>query len=124
MTIRSAASFVTAVVFGVASLVWTSQPGGAQTTAADPLRIEWESRDTGGGQAVISGYVYNEHLMRVQRVQLLVESASGSSRARVVYLATSIPSRGREYFEVRVPAAEAPYRVTVGLFDWSGCGNG
>ena len=122
MTMRSAASLLTAVVLGAASLAWTPHPGGAQT--ADPLRLEWQSRDVGGGQALISGYVYNEQLMRVERIRLRVDSSSGSSGTRIVFLTGTIPFRGREYFEVRVPAAEAPYRVTVALFDYSGCGNG
>ena len=122
MTMRSAASLLTAMVLGMASPAWTPQPGSAQT--ADPLRIEWESRDVGGGQAVISGYVHNEQLMRVQRIQLRVEPSSGPRGARIVYLTGSLPSRGREYFEVRVPVADGPYRVTVAMFDYTLCGNG
>ena len=123
MTTRSAASLVTAVMLGVMSLVWTPHPGGAQT-AADPLRIEWQSRDAGGGQTVISGYVYNQHHLRVEHIRLRLEPSSGSSGARIVYLTGTIPSRGRDYFEVRVPGGEAPYQVTVASFDWFGCGSG
>ena len=123
MTMRSAASLVTAVGLAVLSLVWTPHSGGAQTSA-DPLRIEWQSRDAGGGQAVISGYVYNQHQMRIEHIRLSVEPSSGPSGARIVYVTGSIPYRGREYFEVRVPGAEAPYRVTVAFFDWLGCGAG
>jgi hypothetical protein len=122
MTMRSAAWLLTAMMLGVTSPAWAPQAGSAQTAA--PVRVEWQSRDVGGGHAVISGYVYNEQLMRVQRIQLRVEPSSGTGGARIVYVAGGIPSRGREYFEVRVPAADAPYRVTVGLFDYSLCGSG
>jgi hypothetical protein len=121
MTIRSAVSRFTAAVLVAASLASTPPLVGAQT--GDPLRIEWESQDT-GGQTVISGYVYNQHRMRIQRVGLRVEPSSGPSGGRTVYLTGTIPSEGRQYFEVRMPAAGAPYQVTVGRFDWFGCGDG
>jgi hypothetical protein len=121
MTIRSAVSRFTAAGLVTASLAWTPPLVGAQT--GDPLRIEWQSQDS-GGQIVVSGYVYNQHQMRVQHVGLRVEPSSGSSGGRTVYLTGTIPSEGRQYFEVRMPAAGAPYQVTVGRFDWFGCGDG
>lgn len=125
MTTRSAVSRVTVVALAVGLLAglpaWAPPLAGAQMN--DPLRVEWQSRDS-GGQTLISGYVYNHHLMRVQRVRLRVEPSSGPDGARTVYLTGTIPSQGREYFEVRVPAGGAPYQVTVGLFDWFGCGDG
>ena len=119
---RSTASLVLAALVGATSLLWAPTSGGAQS--GDQLRIDWQSQDRGSGQALISGYVYNPHQMRVQRVQLKVQPSSGSGRARIVYLTGTIPSQGREYFEVRVPATEAPYTVSVAMFEWSGCGNG
>jgi len=122
MTRRSSASLVTTVLLLAALFAWGPRPGNAQI--GDTLKVEWDSHDTGTGQALVSGYVYNPHQMRVQRVQLLVASSSAPGRARTVYLTGTIPSQGREYFEVKMAAAEAPFTVTVAMFDWSGCGNG
>jgi len=129
MTRRSAVSLVMAMLMGAMSVVWLPSSGGAQSAGAaqpaDPLRVEWESRDIGNGQTLISGYVYNQRELRVERVQLRVEPASGgSSWSRVVYVNGAIPGQGRQFFEAKMPAANAPYRITVGMFDFSMCGNG
>ena len=129
MTRRSAASLAMVLVMGAVSIAGFPSAGGAQSPAAtqsgDPLRVEWQSKDLGNGQTLISGYVYNQRELRVERVQLRVEPASGGSgSSRVVFVNGGIPGQGRQFFEAKMPAANAPYRVTVGMFDFSMCGNG
>jgi len=122
MRLRSAASLTAAIALMATCLGGTPRSGSAQT--GEPVRVEWQSQDTGTGQALISGYVYNQNLMKIQRVQLRVQPASGPGGARTVYLTGTIPSHGREYFEVKMPAGQAPFQVTVTIYDWSQCGNG
>jgi hypothetical protein len=117
------------LMIGAMSIAWFPAPGVAQSSGVaqtgDPLRVEWQSRDLGNGHTLISGYVYNQRELRVERVQLRVEPASGGSGgSRVVYVNGAIPGQGRQFFEAKMPAANAPYRVIVGMFDFSMCGNG
>ena len=125
MTRRPVVFLVTAVVLGAAGLAWAQDLGGAQTSG--PFLLEWESRQTGGGRAVVSGYVYNRHQMRAQHIRLRVDTLDAASRpssTRIVDVTGTIASRGRGYFEVRMPSGDGPYRVTVDSFDWYGCGDG
>ena len=125
MRMQPAVSLVTAVVLCAAGTGWAQNLGGAQ--ASGPLRVEWETRQIGGGRAVVSGYVYNRHLLRAEHIRLRVETLDASSRAsstRTVYVTGTVPPGDRGYFEVRVPTGEATYRVTVESFDWFSCGEG
>ena len=104
----------------------SAQTGGGGSSSG-PLRVEGESQQVSGDRAVISGYVYNRHEMRVENVRVRIEAADPASRpnnTRVVSLLGTVSSRGRGYFEASMPAAGAPYRITVDSFQWSGCGDG
>jgi hypothetical protein len=125
MTRRSVAFLATAVVLCAAEIAWAQDLGSAQTSG--PFLLEWESRQTGGGQAVVSGYVHNRHQMRAQRIRVRVDTLDAASRpssTRIVDVMGTIPSQDRGYFEVRVPSGDAPHRVTVDSVDWYGCGDG
>ena len=118
------------VVLGVVALV-TAGFGGtrALAVAAAPvteLRVEWETVAR-GDRAIVRGYVYNEHRMRVERVRLRIEQLDASARpvaTRVAWVVGTIAYRNHGYFEIAVPAAGAAYRVSVQSFDRAGCGDG
>jgi hypothetical protein len=117
------------VVVGVALLV-TGGFGGPRALAVSApvteLRVEWETVAR-GERAVVRGYVYNEHQMRVENVRLRIEQLDASAHSvstRVAWVTGTIPYRDRGYFETAVPAAGAAYRVSVESFDYAGCGNG
>jgi hypothetical protein len=113
------------VMLGVALLMT------AGVAAASPpiteLRVEWETVAR-GDKAIVRGYVYNEHRMRVERVRLRIEQLDASARpiaTRSTWVAGGTLAYGdRQYFETAVPAAGATYRVSVESFDLSGCGDG
>ena len=118
------------VVLGVAALV-TAGFGGtrALAVAATPvteLRVEWETAAR-GDRAVVRGYVYNDRRMRVENVRLRIEQLDASARpvaTRATWVAGTLSSGDRRYFETAVPVAGAAYRVSVESFDYSGCGDG
>lgn len=118
------------VVLGVVALV-TAGFGGtrALAVAAAPvteLRVEWETVAR-GDRAIVRGYVYNEHRMRVERVRLRIEQLDASARpvaTSAAWLAGTLSYGDRRYFEAAVPAVGAAYRVSIESFDRSGCGDG
>ena len=80
---------------------------------------------TGGtdrhGRPVVSGWVYNSHGLPAFHVQLDIEvlDASGQVLSHTLsYEDTLVPNFGRAYFEQRVPALGASYRVTVRSVEW------
>src|SRR5437870_5681129 len=101
------------VVVGMGLLV-TAGFGGTRALAlsAAPvteLRVEWETVAR-GEKAVVRGYVYNEHPMRVENVRLRIEQVDASARpvaTRTAWIPGTIPYRDRGYFEAVVPAAGA-----------------
>ncbi len=85
------------------------------------LRPEWEVGKGRRGQAVISGYLYNDFGLPAVRVQLRVEVLDASGRTvgeTTAYIDREVPPHGRAYFEAPLPRAGAAYRVTVYFFDW------
>jgi hypothetical protein len=70
---------------------------------------------------VVTGYLTNDSLYSVTRVQLLVEAldAKGAVVAQeVTWAAADMPPSTRAYFEVRAPASPSmTYRVRVLVFD-------
>ena len=118
---------VTLAIVGVLSVL--GLPGGSAAMSATPaneLRIEWDEVAR-GRQALVRGYVYNEHQMRAENVRVRVEQLGPDARplvTRTVYVVGTIPYRDRGYFEVAVPAGGTAYRVSIESFDRAGCGNG
>ena len=113
MLARSVAAVLAAVVVGTGA-------GWAQDVARH-FRLEWEVAKGRRGQAVVSGYLYNDYGVPAVRVQLLVEVLDASGRTvaeAVAYVDREVPPFGRAYFEVGVPRAGAGYRVRVNFYDW------
>jgi hypothetical protein len=111
------------VLMGVAVLM-TAGFAMASTPITE-LRVEWETVAR-GDKAIVRGYVYNQHRMRVERVRLRIEQLDASSRpvaSRATWVPGMLASGDRGYFETVVPAG-ATYRVFVESFDRNGCGDG
>lgn len=110
---RSVAAVAAAVIVGAAV-------GWAQDHARH-FRLEWEVGKGRRGDAVVSGYLYNDHGLPAVRVQLRVEvlDAYGQTVSETTaYIDQEVPPRGRAYFEASVPRPGVGYRVTVNFFDW------
>jgi hypothetical protein len=91
------------------------------------LRLDWDAGTGRGGKPVIQGYVYNDYGRPAVDVHLLVETldASGAVTARTIgFVVGAVQFKDRAYFEVRLQASGASYRVTVTSFDWKGGGGG
>jgi hypothetical protein len=91
------------------------------------LRLDWDAGTGRGGKPVIQGYVYNDYGRPAVDVHLLVETldASGAVTARTIgFVVGAVQFKDRAYFEVRLQASGAAYRVTVTSFDWKGGGGG
>ena len=120
----------------LALLVWTlSLAGCAQPvrgpdllSTGDPyLRVEFTVEPAKDSHSRLTGYVYNERDMWAANVLLGVEvlDAAGAvvdSTTDSVY--GNIPPRNRSFFEVKLPATGASYRVIVRAVDWRGYGAG
>ena len=108
----------------LAAMVIGTGAGWAQTSGgpfAHYLRLEWEIAHGRRGQAVVSGYLYNDYGFPAVRVQLLVEGLDASGQTineTAVYIDREVPGLGRAFFEAAVPARGPAYRVTVQFFDW------
>ena len=122
---------VSAVVLVGAVVLAPAVFGGTQTlaVAATPvteLRVEWETIAR-GDRAVVRGYVYNVHQMRVENVRLRIEQLDATARpiaTRTTWVPGTLSNGDRRYFETSVAVAGATYRVFVESFDSSGCGDG
>lgn len=106
----------------VAALFLAASAGWAQYLQAptDLFRVEWEARQTPDGRTLISGYVRNGAGYLIANVRLLVEGLDPSGQVvtkTTGYLHRQVPPFQHGYFEVRVPAGAAAYRVTLISYD-------
>lgn len=85
------------------------------------LRLEWEASQSGSGQPVVGGYLYNDYMLAASNVILLVEALDASGQVverKIRFLPGIVPVFGRTYFQVPLKAAGASYRITVTSFQW------
>lgn len=122
MPSRTAQGIVIALALLAATLAVPAAASaqGSTTTAAGRLRVEWQV-ETRNGRPMVTGFVQNNHGLSAGNVYLLVEQLDREGRVvgkttTVIY--GDIPSGSRESFEVRVPTAEATYRVGVLNVSW------
>jgi hypothetical protein len=108
-----------AVVFGSGVASW----GASDTAAAlgkEYFHVEWQP-GRARGHPVVSGYVYNDYGEAAQTVQLQIDELNSSGQVfetTLGWVDGGVPAKGRSYFELAVPAADATYRVTVRSFDF------
>lgn len=116
------AAVLTAVLLGTGV-------GWAQNFGAPPdrfFRLEWEAEQARAGQRVVTGHVYNDHVLWADNVRLLVEVLDHAGRVvakTIGYVHRWVPPSGRAYFWVPVPPDGAAYRVTVQSVDWRSPGS-
>jgi hypothetical protein len=88
--------------------------------------LQWQAADT-NGRALVYGAIRNEFGFGARKVRLLVDSLDGSGAVTaqtIAYVPFSLPPGTGSYFEARVPARAAAYRVTVYEWEWIQSGGG
>ena len=113
----------------LSSLLLSASPAMAQDPARlTPLVLEgeryfalqWQAGDTNGRSAV-HGVIRNEYGFGAQKIRLLIDSLDAAGGVTAQTLADVpfdlTPGTG-SYFEARVPARAASYRVVVYQWEW------
>jgi hypothetical protein len=92
--------------------------------AVDPsVKVEWQV--DAKSHPIVWGYIYNQRPRPATRVRILIEQLDGEGKSvssQTVWVPRALPPFGREYFEERVPTADATYRVSVSWIEWGGGG--
>jgi hypothetical protein len=114
-------SLLVAIALMVADTAWAQSFG-----AVDPsVKVEWHVEAK--SHPIVWGYIYNQRPRPATRVRILIEQLDGEGKSlssRTVWVTTVLSPFGREYFEERVPTADATYRVSISSIEWSGGGAG
>jgi len=79
------------------------------------FHFEWMTGPDRGGMTRIAGYVYNDYGRPMENVQLEIVTLDASGHAvgrELQRIGDTVPSRGRGYFDVQVPAGSS-YRLDV-----------
>ena len=95
------------------------QPGSGAVTA-NQMHLEWQA-ETRGQRTYITGYVYNDYVIAVGDIILLVESLDATGR--VVGQARGdvrrvVPPGMRSFFEVPLSVAAPRYRIEIADVRW------
>jgi hypothetical protein len=116
-----AVSVVAGALLLAATGAWAQSFG-----AVDPsVKVEWHVEAK--SHPIVWGYIYNQRPRPATRVRILIEQLDGEGKSlssRTVWVTTVLSPFGREYFEERVPTADATYRVSISSIEWSGGGAG
>jgi hypothetical protein len=86
--------------------------------------LEWQAAN---GRPVVYGKIRNEFGFGAQKVRLLVDSldaAGAVTNQTLVYVPGALMPGSGYYFETRVPAPSAGYRVLVFQWEWIQAGGG
>lgn len=87
--------------------------------------LQWQAAD--GARPLVYGSLGNEFGLGAQKVRLLVDSLDGAGAVTgqtIVYVPGYVLPGSRYYFETRVPAAAASYRVQMFQWEWIQSGGG
>jgi hypothetical protein len=90
------------------------------------FKVEWQVADT-SGHPTVYGHVRNEYGFPAHKLRLLINSldASGAVTAQTLaYVPFDLMPGTGAYFQARVPAPAASYRVSVFQWDWGQSGGG
>ena len=82
--------------------------------------VEWQAADT-HGRPVVYGRIRNEYGFAARKVRLLIDSldAAGAVTAQTIaYVPFDVTPGTGGWFEARVPAPAASYRVSVFQWEW------
>jgi hypothetical protein len=115
---------VGSIALATALLGWPPSVASAQTYriygAEQYFTLDWEAGQY-RGRPIVSGYLRNNYGLSAGNVRLLVESldvAGQVASTTIGYVSGLVPSGGRVYFEVPLPAPAPAYRVNVLSWDW------
>jgi hypothetical protein len=110
---------ITATVANAASL----EDQQLQTNlAAESFRLDWNAQPNGDGQTRITGYVYSDKGHAADDVQLRIAEVDASGQTVATYFPTmmeEVPSKGRAYFDVKVPRNSDATTYQVGVYSWN-----
>lgn len=82
--------------------------------------VQWEAADH-QGRPTVHGSILNDFGHTAQKVRLLIDSldATGAVTAQTIaYVSGDLTPGLRHYFEARLPARAASYRVLVFQWEW------
>ena len=82
--------------------------------------LEWQAADA-NGRPMVSGRIRNEYGFPANKIRLLIDSldATGAVTAQTLaYVPFGLTPGTGAYFEARVPAHAASYRVSIFQWDW------
>src|SRR5262245_40264598 len=104
----------------IASAASPDESSLSPTSPSEPLEerlfhFEWTTGPVRGGMTRMAGYVYNDYGRPMENVQfeIIALDASGREVGRELQrIGDTVPSRGRGYFDVEVPAGSS-YRLDV-----------
>ena len=88
--------------------------------------LQWQAGDT-NGRSDVHGVIGNEFGFGARKVRLLIDSldaAGGVTAQTIAYVPFDLPPGTRSYFEARVPARAASYRVSIFEWEWIQAGGG
>ena len=101
----------------------TSSEGQVEATAPEKslaersFHIEWSAQPLRPGLSKITGYVYNDYGKSAELVDIQVttlDAAGHPVAAQVHRIGDTVPSRGRSYFELKVPASDSYHLDVIG----------
>jgi hypothetical protein len=90
------------------------------------FKLQWEAADS-NGRPEVRGTIFNDYGFAARNVRLLVDSldaAGGVTAQTIAYVSGDLTPGTHSYFEARVPARAASYRVLVFQYDWIQRGGG
>lgn len=88
--------------------------------------LQWQAGDT-NGRSDVHGVIFNEFGFGARKVRLLIDSLDargGITAQTIAYVPFDLPPGTRSYFEARLPARAASYRVSVFQWEWIQGGGG
>jgi hypothetical protein len=88
--------------------------------------LQWQAGDT-NGRPDVHGVILNEYGFAARKIRLLIDSLDargGVTAQTIAYVPFDLTPGMRSYFEARVPARAASYRVSVFQWEWIQAGGG
>jgi hypothetical protein len=90
--------------------------------ASESFRVDSNAQPDGNGSTRITGYVYSNKGRAADQVQLRIAELDASGQPVATYFKTmleEVPSEGRAYFDVKVPASSQATSYQVGVYSWN-----
>jgi hypothetical protein len=98
----------------------SAAPRQAATLGDQYFHVEWTAEAVQPGISRVTGYVYNDYGEAAQDVDLQITTVNAAGqpvRSVVERIGDIVPSRGRSYFDFRVPASSS-YQLSVTSFEF------